>query len=220
MPVQEKSPRFSRETAHGFALCTVQTVHYGPMSRPSSKERLLDAAEAVVLRDGAARLTLDAVAAGGHVSKGGLLYHFPTKEALLEAMIARHVDRQRHRLRQALKTTPRSLAEDLKAEVLAGVTRSETDLQVSAALLAVVANDPGLLAPAAEYQRERFAQLAAGVTDDEFARRALVLLAVDGLFFLDLLKLAPFTKAQREALKTACLELGDQISTALPRNEH
>ena len=59
--------------------------------RPSSRDGMLAAAEAVVVESGATRLTLDAVAKKAGVSKGGVLYHFPTKDALLEAMIERLV---------------------------------------------------------------------------------------------------------------------------------
>jgi len=48
---------------------------------------MLNAAEAIVLENGARHLTLDAVASRAGVRKGGLLYHFPTKEALLRAML-------------------------------------------------------------------------------------------------------------------------------------
>ena len=40
---------------------------------------------------GVAKLTLEAVAKEG-VSKGGLLYHFSNKEALIEGMIVRGVE--------------------------------------------------------------------------------------------------------------------------------
>ena len=50
-------------------------------------DTIIDAAEVVVAEVGAAHMTLDAVAGKAGISKGGLLYHFPTKEALLEAMI-------------------------------------------------------------------------------------------------------------------------------------
>src|SRR3712207_9422759 len=46
--------------------------------------RSLEAAERVVARDGVARLSLDAVAGNADVSKGGLLYHFPNKDALID----------------------------------------------------------------------------------------------------------------------------------------
>ncbi len=47
----------------------------------SSAKRLLilDAASRVVLDKGASALTLESVAEQAGISKGGLLYHFPTK---------------------------------------------------------------------------------------------------------------------------------------------
>ena len=54
-----------------------------------TRDRLLDAAGAVVMRDGAQALTLDAVAQEAEVSKGGLLYHFKSKRELVEGMIER-----------------------------------------------------------------------------------------------------------------------------------
>lgn len=52
----------------------------------SKKMDLLEAASKVVLKKGVASLTLDAVAEEAKVSKGGLLYHYATKEALIKAM--------------------------------------------------------------------------------------------------------------------------------------
>src|SRR3954451_5890455 len=57
------------------------------MPRAPTRNRLLDAAGAVVHRDGAQALTLEAVAAEAGVSKGGLLYHFKAKRDLLDAML-------------------------------------------------------------------------------------------------------------------------------------
>lgn len=61
------------------------------MGRKQTIDRgaLLDAAERVVLREGAGQLTMDAVAAEAGVSKGGVLYAFPSKDALIDAMISR-----------------------------------------------------------------------------------------------------------------------------------
>jgi AcrR family transcriptional regulator len=58
-------------------------------AKQGSRERILEAAYAVAERSGVAALTLDAVAAEAGVSKGGLLYHFPSKEALLSGMVDR-----------------------------------------------------------------------------------------------------------------------------------
>jgi AcrR family transcriptional regulator len=56
---------------------------------------LLDVAEAVVVRQGIANLTLDAVAAEAGMSKGGLLHHFPTKDRLVEAPVMRSAENRR-----------------------------------------------------------------------------------------------------------------------------
>ena len=53
----------------------------------NSRENLLVAAETVIIEKGFAHLTLEAVAAQANLSKGGLLYHFPTKDALIEALV-------------------------------------------------------------------------------------------------------------------------------------
>jgi AcrR family transcriptional regulator len=56
-----------------------------------TRSQILDSAEAVVMRDGVRNMTLDAVAAQAGVSKGGLLYHFRSKEDLAAAMIERSI---------------------------------------------------------------------------------------------------------------------------------
>ena len=54
-----------------------------------TRERILFGAEEVVLRDGVAHLTLEAAASEAGISKGGILYHFPTRAALVAAMVER-----------------------------------------------------------------------------------------------------------------------------------
>jgi AcrR family transcriptional regulator len=53
------------------------------------REALLDAAECVLFERGTQALTLASVAERAGVSKGGLLYHFPTKEALIKGLVDR-----------------------------------------------------------------------------------------------------------------------------------
>lgn len=59
------------------------------MARPSSREHILDTFEQVLLEDGSGSATLDAVAERAGVSKGGLMYHFPSKAALLGGLVER-----------------------------------------------------------------------------------------------------------------------------------
>jgi AcrR family transcriptional regulator len=48
----------------------------------SSRDRILDAYADLLITDGERQATLEAVAARADVSKGGLLYHFPSKDQL------------------------------------------------------------------------------------------------------------------------------------------
>ncbi|MFI7538816.1 TetR/AcrR family transcriptional regulator [Streptosporangium sp. NPDC049376] len=56
------------------------------------REELLDAAEGLLCDQGSQALTLAAVAERAGCSKGGLLYHFATKEALIKGMVERLIE--------------------------------------------------------------------------------------------------------------------------------
>ena len=64
----------------------------------SARDRVLDAYETLLIEAGPGAATLDAVAAAAGVSKGGLLYHFASKDALAAGLLAR--------LRSAARPTP------------------------------------------------------------------------------------------------------------------
>ena len=56
------------------------------------RDELLDAAEDLLCDQGSSALTLAAVADRAGVSKGGLLYHYGTKEALIKGMVERLIE--------------------------------------------------------------------------------------------------------------------------------
>ncbi|WP_338751766.1 TetR/AcrR family transcriptional regulator [Janibacter alittae] len=60
---------------------------------PTAREGLLDALEELLIEEGERAATLDAVATRARVSKGGLLYHFASKAALIDGLVARMQDR-------------------------------------------------------------------------------------------------------------------------------
>lgn len=55
----------------------------------NSREHILDTYVDLLIHSGERAATLDAVATAAKVSKGGLLYHFSSKKALLEALAER-----------------------------------------------------------------------------------------------------------------------------------
>lgn len=64
----------------------------GATACPEPKERIFHAAMSVALRNGFGKVTLNGVAREAGFSKGGLLYHFTTKNELIRAMLAYYSD--------------------------------------------------------------------------------------------------------------------------------
>jgi AcrR family transcriptional regulator len=177
--------------------------------RSNSREDILDAAEAVVCDCGAAHLTLDAVAERAAISKGGLLYNFPNKEALLKAMLARVLERcaQERLEARTQELSSEDPAADLKAVVLAAFRSSADRKQVSSALLAAGAADPRLLSPVREWHEASFREFTTGKRNP--VRVLLLMLAIDGLWLNELLQTMPTLAGLKQQLQDEMFALAD-----------
>lgn len=164
----------------------------------ATKESLLESAARVVKEDGAAHLTLDRVAREAGVSKGGLLYHFPTKDALVTALLESYIADTDAQLEAQLDsdTEPGAWA---RANFM--LLASDSAPEVGSALLAAALTNPRLLTEAREaYGRW---QQRAEADDLEPGLGTLLRLALDGWWFARLLDLAPPQGAEQEAFETA-----------------
>jgi AcrR family transcriptional regulator len=179
------------------------------MGRPTRRDEILDAVARVIHRDGAAAVTLDAVAAEAGVSKGGLLYHFPAKDDLVRGLVDRMVGRFDARVAHALAGGQRSY---LEAYVVASI--DDDDVATAAALVAAVALSPSLLDPLRARYAEWSRDLAASGVDPTTV--LLTRLALDGLWFADVLALDPPTPAARQALARALIALSRRDPTETP----
>ncbi|MBX7258220.1 MAG: TetR/AcrR family transcriptional regulator; helix-turn-helix transcriptional regulator [Candidatus Hydrogenedentes bacterium] len=179
------------------------------MARPTCKHIILDAAEGVVSEVGAAHLTLDAVAEKSGVSKGGVLYHFPNKEALIEGMMTRLIDRTLKIRDTAIQKMQDDPASELKAEIMALLVCGEADKPVRVGMLAAVANHPSLMCIIREVHRKRFESQSQYAN---YEKRALLLLSTFGLFFLELMQVSPFSEEQRARLIDSLFRFADEVA--------
>ena len=76
---------------------------FGKCPAQSTKDRILDAALSSFASRGYEATSLDAVAKGLDLTKQSILYWFPSKDALLEAVIARSADDLSAALETALR---------------------------------------------------------------------------------------------------------------------
>lgn len=71
------------------------------------REKVLEAAEEIVINQGATALTIDAVAKAMGISKGGVQYCFGNKDALIDAMFERWASpMMKFSIKQLNKITP------------------------------------------------------------------------------------------------------------------
>ena len=124
--------------------------------KPNTRHRLLDAAAQTVAQSGAANLTLDAVAEKAGLSKGGVLYHFPTKRDLLAGMLEQLMTEFQQRTEALAADGQASL---LQAHIETVLDRPAGEQAASLAILANAAEDPTLLEPARQLLSERADQI-------------------------------------------------------------
>jgi len=183
--------------------------------RRDSRESILQAAEDIVAKRGPAHLTLETAANEAKVSKGGLFYHFRSKEALLEAMIRRSM--------QLLETEHTKVAESLtgerngklKANIIGTLRHLEGQRPVLTAVVAAIANDPKLVEPMRESLRNEFQVLC-----KELSLRmedvAVLFLASQGLLLMELLGLSFLTPSQIRKVTQRMLQLVEEFDRPNP----
>ncbi len=113
--------------------------------RDRAREDILDAARVVLLRDGIASVTLEAVARTAGMSKTGIYYYFASKEALVFELVYNVLEGQGIRVRdavQAVDTGPAALAAIIRNTV-EGFAPQMDDFRL-AYLLGQVSNSSGL----------------------------------------------------------------------------
>lgn len=164
---------------------------------------LLDAALDLIAERGVAELTYDALVERTGVSKGGLLYHFESKDMLIQALAERLIERYAEARRKTTEGLPVTPSRELKGYAIASMhNRSKAD-RASARLRmsGLYDNRPGKA-----YYAQRFKEISAAL---DFDRAAIVHLAVEGLWYMELAGVSPFTALERRRIVMKLLSLAD-----------
>ena len=84
--------------------------------RTSKRDSILQAALHVVETDGVTAVTYESVAAASGLTKGGLLYHFPSKDALVLALHEHLAERWDHEMINVLGKDPDEATQDERVQ--------------------------------------------------------------------------------------------------------
>lgn len=153
--------------------------------KPVAREAVLDAFESLLIEEGERAATLDAVAKRAGVSKGGLLYHFPSKEAMISVLLER-LDRLLAQDVAAMAAAPEGAAAYFIKSSLWADTRLDRAF-VAATRLAEVAHEEALHRFAAA--QSRWLELLSGDVGPAMAKAVLYM--GDGLYFNAMLARGP-----------------------------
>jgi AcrR family transcriptional regulator len=195
------------------------------MARPRviDQNEILDAAEAVVTRDGAARLTLDAVAIEAGISKASVIYDYKGKQALIKAIIERRVDQDRQKLELAIRRLGSVPNAHIKGRIVKlAETKPDGTESVALQLCSALAQDEDLRSAMQLLVKQQLDEIVGESPNPDPV--LLAFLALEGLRFLELLGLLSWPQEKRTEIlqdieRLADLpsgELGSRPSTLLP----
>jgi AcrR family transcriptional regulator len=164
--------------------------------RPNSRGTVLDAADALVSEVGANHMSLDAVAARAGISKGGLLYLFPSKVALLQGMLERYVERLENGAIATADTKQGEARRVLAARLAARGDRDPDKQRTgSFSMIAAIAERPALLDPVRAAHKRIWTRMQKTSSDPELG--LLAWLALEGLLYVELFATSPLTRTER-----------------------
>ena len=175
--------------------------------KPEAREKLLSAFEHLVLTEGERAATLDAVAAQAGVSKGGLLYHFPHRQALVDAALARCEELAQADL-ERLTSSPQGAAREFLVTSL--YEDSPLDRSLGVAFRLVQAREPGARQTCERVSSAWYRVVLADVGDPVVA--AAVQAMGDGLYQQAVMGLLPEDDAEKHAVLEHLLEALERLT--------
>ena len=177
--------------------------------RTASRTRnlIFEACSRILRCEGLINLTLEAVADEAGLSKGGLLYHFPTKLALIEALFEYHNNKFEKRLQALAEEEGDDPGAYLRAYAKASIEQI-TDPD-NANLYASLFAAEERYASAHQLMRNKYVDWQEKVENCGLdpAWATLLRTAVDGLWFSEMHRYAPPDEERREEIVEMILNL-------------
>ena len=184
---------------------------------PKARDAVLDAAERLVKSQGAGCLTYERLAEEAGVTRGGITYHFPTKQSLLQALIERDIAQWKSVSEElAPKRATDADAAATIAHVRSCCEHDRDHQRLIAGLVAAATHEPSLLDPVRAFHAQRYAER--NWTDRQL-RLYLLEMAAEGLFWQDLYDTYRLPDAVRARLVRLLEELAHEWGRDNPQDQ-
>jgi AcrR family transcriptional regulator len=160
------------------------------MKRNETREKIFKAAMQLAARDGLLTLTLDKVAEESGLSKGGVMHHFATKEALLSGVIMHFTDQVEREMTRLVADDPNpsyrwaramlrmmTSSDDASTEL---VQSRQTMERFMLSVVAATVHNPEIVKPIQAIGQRLRGRLTS--VPEEGLEQLIMWLAMDGLF--------------------------------------
>ncbi|WP_046178124.1 TetR/AcrR family transcriptional regulator [Domibacillus tundrae] len=171
-----------------------------------TREKILIKARELVAREGVTHLTIEKVAKEAEISKGGLLYHFSSKEALIQAMIDDMLKRSNQEIEEKLLSDDTADSSQwFQAFIHTTFDEFGRKDLISPGLLSILLANPELI----ETWRNTYDGWTENIEkeSDNLIIATIVRLACEGLWFTDMLGFSPVEGASRQQVLETLLDL-------------
>ncbi|MER2089395.1 TetR/AcrR family transcriptional regulator [Sporosarcina sp. JAI121] len=168
------------------------------MDSKNRKFDILDAASRIVAEKGIFSLTLEAVAKEAGISKGGLLYHYQSKEELVEKMVEHLAVTYQSKIAAKAEADFEEKGKWSRAYLDVTFKQPYRKTDMHAGLLAAKAINPLLLNPIHEVYAEWQHEIENDGLDP--IQATIIRLATDGIWLADLFGINPIDQGSKDLI--------------------
>lgn len=171
--------------------------------KANSREKILAAAADVAREAGPGSLSLEAVASRAGVSKGGLLYNFPTKAKLMQGLVENYLrDFQKALEARASEARHESV---LSAYIKLSADDCERPKPSASWMFSAIAEDPDFLTPIKAFKHQLFQRLKEETSD--LGSLLICFLAIEGLRSMNLFDSDVLSEDEHKLLVASLLKI-------------
>lgn len=172
--------------------------------RANSRDKILAAAADVARETGPGSLSLDAVASRAGVSKGGLLYNFPTKAKLMQGLVENYL-RAFELALESGRVAGASCESLLATYIRLSAADCEEPKPTASWIFSAIAEDPDFLTPIKAFKSQLLQRLKSETPD--LKTLLVCFLAIEGMRSMNLFDSDVLSADERRLLVSALLEI-------------
>lgn len=169
------------------------------------RQHILKSGTEFILEHDFNALTLEAVANYAGISKGGLLYHFPNKDALLKGLADYVFEQYTNLFYEYAANDPVDKGKWTRSLIQVSNWDLENNAKLNIGIMATSMLDPNMTKEMSEGYQHMQSKIEQDKLDPVDA--SIIRLAIDGLYYSQLLNMAPLQKDLREKVIARLIDM-------------